>query len=1537
MTVTAQHDLQLATTISSVGGAIALHSPVILNATTAFSSGGGDLTIFGSGPINSAAGTHNDLSITAGTGNVVFSIAVGTDQSLGAFSVASSKSFTESLAINAQTVAVNAANGVAFNGNVTTTANGTGTVTVNADTDSTGTGTFTVGTGATVNSDNSHLSITAADATITGFLNSGSATTTIQTAQNETIGLGNTAGNLTIDGTELSHITANTLVLGTATTTGMTVDGITSAQSAIIGTTSLNALAAGATTSFLNNSSTFQTLLATAQDNIVFGPGLTITAAAPLTGSLTLTAQTGAMSDTGALTLNAIDGVTLNSNLTTGGALSINADTDNNGTGTLTVPSGVLVNSTNNNLTVLFGMLDLQGAAATTLNSGSATTTLSPTHLQTIGVGLASGHFTVDSTLLSKITAQNLTIGGTFNGNITVDGFATADAPHIPGTITLLAESKNASISFVNHASTFDELSASADNGIQVQQNLTTVGAAGVAGNLFLDGDADNQAASSSPADNIVFSPNVILTAGGTGTITLQAKTGKMSDTGALTLDAHNGVTINSNLTTGTATPGAMLTINADTDANQIGTFTLDTGAAVNTTNNPLDITAADVILFESATPSLPGTLSSGTSTIHLHTSVSTETIGIGAAATQNFSLSNAEIGNIINTTGVVTIGDLTNTGDGHIAATEKVNAHSLNLTVDTGTHIKLDENDLGFNLETTGNLTLTADGDNNGSGAITGGKGIIGANLLTLHAAQGIGNNQNGPGFNTAATTLDAVNTTSGFIAINQSADAFIGHSTGDLVINRVLEQAAGQFISITTSGQLINGSIGSGRNITGPALELIAKTGIGSSSLLATNVSTLAVLNATSGNIQIDNSGSGALIIGTVGSNAVATTVGIQNTGGGFVNLINAGPLTINNNVANSGGGNTTLTTLNGAGNDLTVNALIDAKNGGGSIFLNAGNSLLINDSGNGANNTPDIETQGSGKIAGTAQNAVVLAKNALIQADHGGNIAFVASFGDITTNARIYAKGGNGNIILGAGNNLNLNDSNFDPDIDAQGSGQILGTAGNAVIYGQNVSLQTDQGWTPGTGRVTSLSPALHDLFAPQINVNGQAFVSGSFGDPGAQNFQILVDWHDGTTDTHYFTNPGDFTFYHNYTSFPNTVDQSAPIPITVTVLNDPNIKLIGQHQTPLVTVFDKSSLIPGEKDLQALGNGFQQNNSAPVLADLIAQMDALIAILNPGGFVFPNHTEFTGPQTSTFLTFASVPGNGLGLISIDSNIYITTFHNSPPTTAAIVPTGASAPSTQSQIEETASQQAEATNAEERVVVIEVLNADGSALRDANGNPVQVEMPDTVLDNLDALFKNLPDGRYRISVIEPGESKSRILLDVNLRGHKPADDAEESEGKPPASDAGASTAAPENPQAGLPNRDLLEDSPVVSLAELKDSPLLTATNSDFPAAALIAVAPANSATASRDGNVGRHDSEQAAGPKSLPHSLERSLAETALGLGGLAACVGGRNWEERVDAALAQAGAGALSKTARLARRLMRPAENTTRRAVRRFGIR
>ena len=126
---------------------------------------------------------------------------------------------------DAGTLTLNAVNGVTLNNSLTTG----DVLTVNSDTNSDGTGLFTVAAGAAVSTTNHALNITAADVTLLGTLTSGSATTTITTDKNETIGLGLTTGDMTINRTELSHITAATLIVGSTTTTGITVDGVGSA------------------------------------------------------------------------------------------------------------------------------------------------------------------------------------------------------------------------------------------------------------------------------------------------------------------------------------------------------------------------------------------------------------------------------------------------------------------------------------------------------------------------------------------------------------------------------------------------------------------------------------------------------------------------------------------------------------------------------------------------------------------------------------------------------------------------------------------------------------------------------------------------------------------------------------------------------------------------------------------------------------------------------------------------------------------------------------------------------------------------------------------------------------------------------------------------------------------------------------------------------------------------------------------------------------------------------------------------------------
>jgi len=79
------------------------------------------------------------------------------------------------------------------------------------------------------------------------------------------------------------------------------------------------------------------------------------------------------------------------------------------------------------------------------------------------------------------------------------------------------------------------------------------------------------------------------------------------------------------------------------------------------------------------------------------------------------------------------------------------------------------------------------------------------------------------------------------------------------------------------------------------------------------------------------------------------------------------------------------------------------------------------------------------------------------------------------------------------------------------------------------------------------------------------------------------------------------------------------------------------------------------------------------------------------------------------------------------------------------------------------------------DERAVILEVLAPDGSVLQ-------RVTLPEDVLDDLDGVVKQLPDGRYRFLLREPGESRLRLLQDVEVRQGRISSDADDARDRPP-----------------------------------------------------------------------------------------------------------------------------------------------------------
>ena len=390
-----------------------------------------------------------------------------------------------------------------------------GATVIDADSDDDGTGDFTVAAAKTLTTTNNTLTLTADDIALTGSIDSGSAAATLLVSDAGAIGLGATAGDYTLSGrAELQNITATGLTLGDATNGSITVNGITAANSNnVSGTLTLNATLDNASVTFATAASTFNALTVNADDriainvavttdvgamilegdaddsadvndDIVIASGLTLTSAE----NIILDATTGDIEPTAAVVLNADNGVTINDNFVvqTSGAVTIDADADNDGIGDLILVSGKGIDTTSgvvDTLTITANDISLLG----TISSGSGLLTLLVSDGGTIGLGATAGNYTLTGDELQRITSTSLTLGDATNGSITVNGITAANSNNVSGALTLNATLDNASVTFATAASTFNALTVNADDGIVINVALTTdVGA------MTLEGDADN-------------------------------------------------------------------------------------------------------------------------------------------------------------------------------------------------------------------------------------------------------------------------------------------------------------------------------------------------------------------------------------------------------------------------------------------------------------------------------------------------------------------------------------------------------------------------------------------------------------------------------------------------------------------------------------------------------------------------------------------------------------------------------------------------------------------------------------------------------------------------------------------------------------------------------------------------------------------------------------------------------------------------------------------------------------------------------------
>jgi hypothetical protein len=514
----------------------------------------GILTLGSSGGSITGAG---DLTLSGTDGLVLNSSLISSGGSL-------TLSSTNDAITTGGAATLNAVSGVTINDDFTAG----GAVVVDADSNDDGTGNFTLASGKNLSTSNNGLTITSNDIILDGSINSGTGSTTFLVSDGGSIGLGDTAGNWTLNGSELQRLTTGNLVIGNSSNGSITVDNIISANSGnVAGTLTLNT---GSSVSFANNASVFQ----------------------------------------GGLAVNAENGVTLSANVTTAGTTSLDADSNDDGTGDLTLASAL--NSGNNTISLIGADLVLTGS----VNSGTAGTAVEVSKAgKTLGLGIATADMTIDSSEMALISAGSRTFGGSANGGITVDSLT------VSNPLTLLATRSGSSVDFQG-SSTFGDLTVNTGGSIADSSgSLSVSGTSSFTGSqgITLDnaGNAYGGLVDLTSNDSAVFSTNSALTLGTSNigndlTVTVGggnaiAVNGVQSAGGKLFFTAGSDITLTGSLVSASSSSFAIQLVSATGgifDGDTTGALDIDTptggllvdvASGFGTASNPLETRVASV------------------------------------------------------------------------------------------------------------------------------------------------------------------------------------------------------------------------------------------------------------------------------------------------------------------------------------------------------------------------------------------------------------------------------------------------------------------------------------------------------------------------------------------------------------------------------------------------------------------------------------------------------------------------------------------------------------------------------------------------------------------------------------------------------------------------------------------------------------------------------------------------------------------------------------------------------------------------------
>lgn len=559
----------------------------------------------------------------------------------------------------------------------------------------------------------------------------------------------------------------------------------------------------------------------------------------------------------------------------------------------------------------------------------------------TIGLGDATGDLSISKAELGRITARQLTIGGPNTKTLTVTNVAQSDVGGVSGLTVLRALGSDGAVIFTGGDSSFGSLQARANGRIEVNSNLSaTLGDLSLASNAnqSIDTGGDNiRIGAGVTISTLPTGGSITLDAGGlgiagagattitatqalnlnssitsVGPLTLSGGSGVvLGGTSPVTISANDGVTISSDLSGSTNDT----TINADADADGMGTFTLLGGRRISTGNRSLTVLAADA--------DIQGDIAAGTGTVQIGRSTA-GTVGVGNAS-GDMTLSGTELARIA--AGELRIGS---------ANTSTVIADALSGTDLAGITARLTFVGDDVNIAGAINTGAVALSILRGSaGAITLGNATGGLNIsndelaritapsLTIGDTTTTSMVVNGVSASDFAGVTGAINlNTGGTLTFGGTPSSFTNltaSAVNGINVNANLSTTVGDLTLDGDSNNAANGfdqvSIFAGRSVSAAGrLSLKAQTqgivGVGSMTL---------------------SGGSGVDILSSL-STAGATTINADSNADGTGSLLVQGGRTI------STAGNAL--TLIAA--DLTLDGSINA--GAGSVSINRGNNGTI-----------------------------------------------------------------------------------------------------------------------------------------------------------------------------------------------------------------------------------------------------------------------------------------------------------------------------------------------------------------------------------------------------------------------------------------------------------------------------------------------------------------------------------------------------------------------------------------------------------------